>query len=146
MLSGTWPKGHDLQSDPKAAAVSDATSVRPRWLALIGRIDCSLIGRIVLKSQVGLLVGRFGFAMGALAFPADRWEHRSRGQMIIGQRVRYQRIGEGLATIPALQKPFCHRLKIPRFSTKAYATENFPSNNLLSIVPRGVKLQLSGLT
>jgi hypothetical protein len=45
--------------------------------------------------------------------------------MKISQRVRYQRIGEGLAAIPALQKPLCHRLKIPRFSTKPYATENF---------------------
>jgi|HubBroStandDraft_6_1064221.scaffolds.fasta_scaffold18136_2 hypothetical protein len=81
----------------------------------------------VLKSQVGLLVGGFGFAVGALALPALRWEHRPRGQMKIGQRVRYQRIGEGFAAIPALQKPFRHRLKIPRFSTKAYATENFRS-------------------
>jgi hypothetical protein len=44
----------------------------------------------VLKSQVGLLVGGLGFAVGALAFLAFRWEHRSRGQMKIGQGVRYQ--------------------------------------------------------
>jgi hypothetical protein len=94
----------------------------------------------VLKSQVGLLVGGLGFAAGALALPALRWEHRPRRQMKIGQHVRYQRIGEGLAAIPALQKPFCHRLKIPRFSTKstgsgAYATENFRSKNLLQYCP-----------
>jgi hypothetical protein len=64
--------------------------------------------------------------------------------MKIGQRVRYQRIGEGFAAIPALQKPFRHRLKIPRFSTKAYATKNFRSKIYSPIVPRGVKLLLFG--
>jgi hypothetical protein len=43
----------------------------------------------VLKFQVGLLVGGLGFTAGALALPALRWEHRPRGQMKIGQDVRY---------------------------------------------------------
>jgi hypothetical protein len=79
---------------------------------------------LVLKSQVGLLVSGLGFAAGALALFALRWEHRPRGQMKIEHDVRYQRIGEGLPAFPALQKPFRHRLKILRFSTKAHATEN----------------------
>jgi hypothetical protein len=47
--------------------------------------------------------------------------------MKIEHDVRYQRIGEGLAATPAFQKPFRHRLKIPQFSTKGYATESFQS-------------------
>jgi hypothetical protein len=85
----------------------------------------------VLKSQVGLLVGGFGFAAGAFALSALCWEHRPRGQMKISQRVRHHRIDEGLAATPAFQKPFRHRLKILRFSTKAYDRE-ISVENLLS--------------
>ena len=85
----------------------------------------------VLKSQVGLLVGGFGFAAGALALSTLRWEHRARWQMKIEHDVRYQRIGEGLAAFPALQKPFRHRLKILWFSTKPYDRE-FSVGNPLS--------------
>jgi hypothetical protein len=51
--------------------------------------------------------------------------------MKVKHDVRYQRIGEGLAAIPALQKPFCHRLKIPPVFYKKHTG--------------GVKLLLFGL-
>ncbi|MGC1167998.1 MAG: hypothetical protein WA886_03770, partial [Candidatus Acidiferrales bacterium] len=54
-----------------------------------------------LKAQINLLIARPGFAIGALAHSTFRWERRSRGEMIISQRIRYQRIGKSLAAILA---------------------------------------------
>jgi hypothetical protein len=126
-------KGRSTGLGPKAT-----TCARFAWQLNSAGRQCPLamscadrLDGAVLKSQVRLLVGEFGLAAGALALPALRWEHRLRGQMKIEHDVRYQRIGEGLAAFPALQKPFRHRLKILWFSTKSYDRE-FSVENLLS--------------
>jgi hypothetical protein len=106
---GGSKRGFALHQNPQTRV---ATGARQR---------CALIATprlAVLKSQVGLLVGRLGFAIGALAFPTCRWERRSRGEMIIGQDVRYQRIDESFVAVLAVQKPACHPGSIYKASNK----------------------------
>lgn len=64
-----------------------------------------------LKCEVASLVGRFALAIGAFAFNTTRRERGPRGDIGVGQCVRYLGIGENLTAVLTSQTPTRHGLK-----------------------------------